>query len=212
MDTIDIYCINLRRRKDRLESFLNSIPNNLISKLKIVGAVDGSTHVLSADEKHKLRNADWDINTGKAQWACSFSHELIWRNIVDKNQKCAIVLEDDAIFKIKEGDELLKMFNLMNIRICLLGPSNHPENTKENPHDFSQIVCPSICKIKSNLGSMSYLISLDGAKELLDIIDKRGHYRAVDQLMNDYMKSYDMWFCSSPPIFAVANLGSDIQI
>jgi len=210
MDSTNIYLINLRKRQDRLANFLNSMPNNLVSRLKIVGAIDGSTHVLSNDDKHKLRNADWDISVGKGQWACSFSHELVWRDIVEKGILNAVILEDDAVFKIQNNEEFFKMFKLMNMNVCFLGPSNHPENTKEKPHDFLDLVCPSICKMKSNLGSMSYLITLDGAKDLLQIIDTKGHYRAVDQLINDYMKHQGKWFCSAPPLFSVADFGSDI--
>ena len=157
-----------------------------------------------------MRNADWDISVGKGQWACSFSHESVWRDIVERQLPYAVILEDDAVFKIKENSEFLKMFKMMNLTCCFLGPSNHPENTKEKPHDFLDLVCPSICKMKSNLGSMSYLISLAGAKDLLGIIEKKGHYRAVDQLINDYMKNQSKWFCSSPPLFSVADFVSDI--
>ena len=58
---------------------------------------------------------------------------------------------------------------------------------------------------------MSYIISLQGAVNLLKIIEERGHYRAVDQVINDYMKQRDEWFCSAPPLFAInTGLGSDI--
>lgn len=213
MDKIGaIYCINLRKRTDRLKNFIDNFPPNYISKLKVVGAVDASNHVLSDEEKAKLKNADWNVNTGRGQWGCSFSHESVWRNIVANNIQYAIVLEDDAVFNRSEDfAEFLKMFNLLDLKHCYLGPANHPENTIMTPHDFTNLACPTICKMMSNLGSMSYIISLSGATELLEIIDDKGHYRAVDQLMNDYLKRRNQWFCMSPPCFSVAELGSDIN-
>jgi glycosyl transferase family 25 len=212
MDSIDtIYCINLRRRTDRLTHFLDKYPNNLMGKLKIVGAVDSLTHVLSEEDLVKLKKADWDINVGRGQWGCSFSHESVWRNIIENKLEYAIVLEDDAVFSRKDDlVDFLKMFKMLELRVCFLGPENHPENTPKTPHDFNDLQCPCICKLKSNLGSMSYIITLNGAKDLVKIIDTVGHYRAVDQIINDYMKQKQQWFCISPPCFSVADLGTDI--
>jgi hypothetical protein len=210
MNNIDqIYVINLRKRRDRIANFIESVPLAFIEKIKIVGGIDGLNHVLSNDEMKKLRNADWDIEKRRGILGCSFSHELVWRSIIEKGQKNAIILEDDAVFQFTECDEFLKMIKLLDIQICFLGPSNHPENI-DGSHDFTELVGPKICKMKSNLGSMSYLITLEGAKALVKIIDDRGHYRAVDQIINDYMKQIQKWVCSAPPLFSVADLGSDI--
>jgi glycosyl transferase family 25 len=182
-----------------------------MNKLQIVGAVDASSHVLSIEDLEKLKNADWDIKKGKGQWGCSFSHESVWRHMLENNIKYAVILEDDAVFnKNEDFTGFLKMFRLLDLRVCYLGPANHPENTKTNPHSFEDLICPGICRLKSNLGSMSYFISLDGARDLTEIVNKKGHYRAVDQLINDYMKQRNQWFCISPPCFSVADLGSDI--
>jgi len=213
MERIRFYCINLRRRKDRLSNFIDNFPLNHIDKLQIVGAVDAGTHVLSNEDLAKLKNADWDIQKGKGQWGCSFSHESIWRHMLENKIPYAVILEDDAVFnKNEDFDSFLKMFRLLDLRACFLGPANHPENTKSSPHSFDELICPGICKLKSNLGSMSYFISLDGVRDLLGIVDERGHYRAVDQIINDYMKQRNQWFCISPPCFSVADLGSDISV
>ena len=209
-----IYCINLRRRTDRLSRFIKDFPDSWVNKLEIMPAVDGFSHNLSESEKHVLRNANWDIEKGRGQWGCSFSHERVWRNIVDESIEYAFVLEDDAVFNGSESrmEETMKMVKLLNLPVCFLGPDNHPENTQSSPHDFSDLVCPRICRIKSNLGTMSYVISLQGAAALLQIIEEKGHYRAVDQVINDYMKQRNEWYCSAPPMFSISpGLGSDIK-
>jgi len=211
MESIKFYCINLRRRKDRLSNFLHNFPLKYVGSLQIVGAVDASTYVLSNEDHVKLKNADWDIQKGNGQWGCSFSHESVWRHILENKIPYAIILEDDAVFcKNEDFKEFIKMFRLLDLRACFLGPSNHPENTKNNPHNFDELICPGVCGLKSNLGSMSYFISLDGVRDLINIVDMKGHYRAVDQIINDYMKQRKQWFCISPPCFSVADLGSDI--
>jgi GR25 family glycosyltransferase involved in LPS biosynthesis len=211
MEDIRFYCINLRRRTDRLRNFIDNFPLKYIDKLQIVGAVDASSHQLSTEDLAKLKNADWDIQKGKGQWGCSFSHESVWRHMLENKIPYAVILEDDAVFnKNEDFEEFLKMFRLLDLRACFLGPANHPENTKSCPHSFDELICPGICRLKSNLGSMSYFISLDGIRDLICIVDTKGHYRAVDQLINDYMKLRNQWFCISPPCFSVADLGSDI--
>jgi GR25 family glycosyltransferase involved in LPS biosynthesis len=211
MEHIKFYCINLRRRTDRLRNFIDNFPLNHIDKLKIVGAVDASSHQLSTEDLAKLKKADWDIQKGRGIWGCSFSHESVWRHMIENKVAYAIILEDDAVFnKNEDFEEFLKMFRLLDLRACYLGPANHPENTETNPHSFDELICPGICRVISNLGSMSYFISLEGANDLISIVDNKGHYRAVDQLINDYMKQRKYWVCLSPPCFSVADLGSDI--
>lgn len=214
-DDFSVFCINLARRIDRLKQFLSCFPDFWMNKLKIVNAIDGYTHTLSHAEKWNLRNADWNILKSRGQWGCSFSHEIVWRNIVKENMEYSIVLEDDAKLisekRINDLEYLIQTIKKQKIHICFLGPNNHPENTKFTPHDFTDLVFPGICRIKSNLGSMAYIISKNGATELLNIIEKKGHYRAVDQIINDYMKQNGSWFCSSPPFFSINDgLGSDI--
>ena len=216
MNQIDsVYCINLRRRPDRLSRFLERFPANWYPKIRIFGAVDGANHELSASERFALRNADWPIDRGRGQWGCSFSHEQIWRSIIAKKSEYAMVLEDDATLTGDPAlfETLIRSVKESRIPLVFLGPSNHPENTPSRPHSFTNLVKPGICRIQSNLGTMSYLITLSGATDLLKIIDERGHYRAIDQLINDYLKGRDNWYCSSPPLFSVdPGAGSDIQI
>jgi GR25 family glycosyltransferase involved in LPS biosynthesis len=204
MDNIyHVYCINLHRRYDRLEQFLGAFPKAWFSKLKLHGATDGQNYTLTAEDRVRLRNADWNVETGRG---CRFSHEAVWRNIVKNENKYAIILEDDAVYNGSTTagmDTFIAAFIKSDARLCFLGPINHSTNTQANPHNFTDIVVPSICRISSNLGSMSYIITLQGAKDLLAVIDNRGHYWAVDQLINDYMKQRNAWICSAPPLFKV---------
>ena len=156
-----------------------------------------------------IENKKMFMNISDAEISVALHHIECFKQISEKYD-FALILEDDAVFSVSFNDDLIKMFDTLNLGICYLGPVNHPENTKEKPHDFSDLVCPGICRIKSNLGSMSYLVSLQGAKDLINIIDTNGHYRAIDWIINDYMKKRGFWVCASPPIFSVQEMGSDI--
>jgi len=209
MDNIDIiYCINLRNRYDRLAAFLARFPNRWITKLRIVGAIDGVKHELSDVEKHKLRNADWNIQTKRGVWGCSFSHELVFREIINKKYKRVVILEDDAFFSgnFELYEKIVNQLLLDEINLCFLGPDNHPENTDSNVHNFvnNSLIFP----INFNLGTMSYFITLKAAQDICEIIDTKGHYRAIDYILYDYMKQR---VCSTPVFSIQDNLGSDIK-
>jgi GR25 family glycosyltransferase involved in LPS biosynthesis len=213
MDKIDvIYCINLRRRVDRLQAFLHAFPKQWITKLRILGAVDGANHELSASEKHKLRNADWNIDKKRGVWGCGFSHEGVFREIIDKKYRNVIVLEDDAVFSgtFSDFEKIVNQILKQDLNLCFLGPDNHPENTNLTKHKFlglpdSDMICP----INFNLGTMSYYINGSAAEDICRIIESRGHYRAIDYILSDYIKQR---FCSVPVFSINQNLGSDITL
>jgi GR25 family glycosyltransferase involved in LPS biosynthesis len=212
MNHIDvIYCINLRRRTDRLKSFLEKFPKSWITKLRIFGAIDGHNHELSSAEKHVLRNADWDIEMKKGVWGCSFSHEQVYRDIIAKNYKHIIILEDDAIFTgdFLHFEKIVNQLVKHDLGLCFLGPDNHPENTNLNKHTFvKNQTNDEICTIDFNLGTMSYYIDLSTVINICKIIDSKGHYRAIDFLLYDYLKTR---YCCCPPTFSINyGLGSDI--
>jgi len=211
MNSIDaIFCINLRRRVDRLSSFINTFPKQWITKLRIVGAVDGQFHDLSLVEKHKLRNADWNIEKKRGVWGCSLSHEMVFREIILKNYNRIVILEDDAVFSgsFDTFDKIVNQLISNEIGLCFLGPANHPENTILN-HKFQVLLnMDNICSIDFNLGTMAYYITNKTANDLCNIIDTRGHYRAIDYLISDYMKQR---LCSLPVFSIRENLGSDVS-
>uniref|UniRef100_A0A6C0DSV1 Glycosyl transferase family 25 domain-containing protein n=1 Tax=viral metagenome TaxID=1070528 RepID=A0A6C0DSV1_9ZZZZ len=213
MNHIDsVYCINLRRRRDRLTRFLERFPKAWLPKLRIFGAVDGRNHVLTEDDRWSLRSANWEIEKGRGQWGCSFSHVAIWKEVV-KTQTTALVLEDDAIFSgsLDVLSEAIQSMQAASIGLLYAGPSNHPENTATRPHNFTNLVAPRICSIDRNLGTMSYIITPASAAELLQIIQEHGHYNCIDHIMNDYLKTQSRWVCISPPLFSMDPAGgSDI--
>jgi len=213
MDHIDsVYCINLRRRRDRLRRFLERFPQAWLPKLRIFGAVDGQNHVLTEEDRWALRSANWEIEKGRGQWGCSFSHVAIWKEIV-KTGTTALILEDDALFSGSQDllSEAIQSMREARIGLLYAGPSNHPENTASKPHNFTKLVAPRICSIDRNLGTMAYFITAATAAALLKIIEERGHYNCIDHIINDYLKAESRWVCVSPPPFSMDPAGgSDI--
>jgi len=123
------------------------------------------------------------------------------------------VLEDDAVFNgsIDVLAEAIDSMKAAGLGLLYTGPNNHPENTISRSHDFSQMVAPRICRVQRNLGTMAYIITRGAAFALLKIIEDRGHYVAIDHIMNHYAEAAGAWVCVSPPPFSLdAAAGSDI--
>ena len=62
----------------------------------------------------------------------------------------------------------------------------------------SKIVNEHICKIKPGMNpcSLSYIITLQGAKNMVEYFEKNGFLRATDGNFNDYLEARDIFYCS----------------
>lgn len=104
-----IYLINLDRRPDRLERFMNSLDNSDMKNMKVLrmNAVDGSeidiTRVpLSETAKGELkqiettgfRSKHYQLTRGAI--GCYLSHVKVWKDIVEKGHKNGLIFEDDV--------------------------------------------------------------------------------------------------------------------
>ena len=104
-----IYLINLDRRPDRLERFMNSLDNSDMKDMKVLrmNAVDGSeidiTRVpLSETAKGELkqiettgfRSKHYQLTRGAI--GCYLSHVKVWKDIVEKGHKNGLIFEDDV--------------------------------------------------------------------------------------------------------------------
>ena len=87
---MEIFVINLKHRKDKLEKFLANLPSILSNeKIKIFEAIDGSKYPIPK----------WfDVTNSKERisgnYGCYLSHLEIIRNI----HSPTLIFEDDAIF------------------------------------------------------------------------------------------------------------------
>jgi len=104
-----IYLINLDRRPDRLERFMNSLDNSDMKNMKVLrmNAVDGSeidiSRVpLSETAKGELkqiettgfRSKHYQLTRGAI--GCYLSHVKVWKDIVEKGHKNGLIFEDDV--------------------------------------------------------------------------------------------------------------------
>jgi len=82
----NVYCINLRKRKDKLTHMLEQFKKIDLDSFKIIRGVDG--------EKLKIN----DSNIKKGEVGCLRSHISILQDAIDRGYEKIAVFEDDIIF------------------------------------------------------------------------------------------------------------------
>jgi GR25 family glycosyltransferase involved in LPS biosynthesis len=104
---IEKFVINLERRPDRLNKFLDKCP---LKDVKVISAFDGQNpEKESSDEK--LLFSKNSMKPGEI--GCFISHLRIYKKIVEKNYQYAFIMEDDAIFCPDFHTKFLKVISEM---------------------------------------------------------------------------------------------------
>lgn len=141
-----IFCINLKERLDRWES-LKDIPN--IERFDAIKSKDCSDFDLQLNPADLSSKLYFKLHPGAM--GCYLSHYTLWNKIVDENIEYALILEDDV-----EIDSIKKLL-LSNLII-------------EN-HEFINLSKRFRYENERYLfdGGESYILSLSGAKKLINI-------------------------------------------
>jgi glycosyl transferase family 25 len=159
-NSIPLFLVNLDSRTDRLEKMISRLGNLSFQR---IAAVDGQSldeqEFISPTAKYKM---------AKNEIACILSHRLVWQKIADQNLPYACVLEDDVHLSssfphfMRNTDWLPDNFNLIKIETILARVF------------LSLRKFPAGDRLLRQLGSMhagsaGYIVSLQGAINLLDI-------------------------------------------
>ena len=227
MDRIDkLFYINLERRPDRNTHFLNEcakihIPND---KIERYNAIDGS----------KMKNGDVDITLFKnADYmnkpfanniiGNQLSHFNILKEMVHRNYNYIMVCQDDVIFR---DDFLTSLDDVLNsapdnTEIINIGFNKRAVHSFSEAWDFNELntkgvmVNEHICKLYHyvNPCSMSYIVTRQGAINMIEWFHKTGFLRSTDHNYNQYLISKDIFY-GSIKVLCTGNpqLGSDVFV
>jgi GR25 family glycosyltransferase involved in LPS biosynthesis len=223
MDKIDkLFYINLFRRPDRNEHFLlecakANIPPNKIERYE---AVDGKK--LENEIPALFRNADY-INEPfvKNIIGNQLSHYNILQEMVKREYNHIIICQDDVIFKNGFLDYLEKVVRSIpeNAEIVNIGFHKCAIYAYFEPWDLNDVsllgvpLNDNICNLHATVNpcSLAYIVTRQGAINLLEYFNKTGFLRATDHNYNDYLLSKNIFY-GSIPVICTGNpaLGSDI--
>ena len=218
------YVLNLKRRPDRLIKFFDSYPYKK-DFIEVVEAIDGKLLDRNDDKVLEYVKKYFEIRKNEplvGAVGCSFSHEKIWRKIVedenlDKNDLVA-VFEDDCFFsdKIKLVWDNVSNNLPIDLEFLYLGGRFKKHYMTPDKSKWDKIF-NFIYKIKDhNLSedrtTHAYIISKLGAKKLLDILDKSGFDIEVDKWLVDKMKNLNCYDIMPHMCWSPLDYNTDIQI
>jgi GR25 family glycosyltransferase involved in LPS biosynthesis len=225
-----VYYINLDRRPDRNEHFLKQCSLIKINYEKICRykAIDGNTYEFSQEEKDMFKNSDFRTQSySKKIMGNQLSHFNILKEMVLNNYKYILVFQDDVIFR---DDFIYQIDNLIdyipsNAEIINIGYHKFGSYSKFIPYDVKnkekdlnmskKDINDYVCLLNDTINpcSLGYIVTFNGAKNLIQHFKNIGFLRATDWNFNDYLRSKNIFY-GSKEILCTGNpdLGSDIFI
>jgi GR25 family glycosyltransferase involved in LPS biosynthesis len=228
MDIDVIYYINLDKRPDRNEHFLNEcnkarIP---ISKLKRFSGLDGGTYSFQEKDIALFKNADFmGFHNEKKLIGNQLSHYFILKEMVEKKYNSIVIFQDDVVFRHDFMFQLNKVMKNIpdDAEIIHIGFHKYACGAHfvawdlTSTDDFNEIgslkVNESVCHLKYGINpcSLAYIVTLKGAICLIDHFEKNGFLRATDINYNDYLTNKNIFYGANT-VLCTGNpqLGSDI--
>lgn len=226
-----VFYINLERRSDRKTHFLQSclldaqIPTNKIERFE---ALDGKTYNPTEEEQKMFLNCDFLNKPFYNNIVCNqLGHYYILKKIIENNYNYAIICQDDVYFRKDFQMYIADVINnlpsdaeIVNIGLHSYALYQHfvPWDLSGSSNDdYIKIgkvkMNDYICKFKNGVNpcSLAYIVTLQGAINLVEYFDKNGFKRATDWNFNDYLSSKDIFYGSLPVLCTGnAELTSDI--
>lgn len=215
--------INLKRRPNRLISFLENNPIN-INFIHTFDAIDGKT--LNPNQKIMKLFEKGDYNYRRGIVGCTLSHLSIWKNFIsDINVDYLFVLEDDARLTYDFHIKLLHLLNTYENQfdVLYLGMFPYHHKDKHNFHytEKTKDVLPTARQytIKEMFetsmgGNHGYIMTKKGVYNCLEYIRKNGMTNAVDWMVMKVDTNRTFYcepFLVEAPVFQKDNCQTDIQ-
>ena len=178
-----IHVINLDRRPDRLNGFMNRLSaasgDRLASRIERFSAIDGQDLEMTPEIMHMFRGSDLPLR--RSQTACALSHLSLWIELINSEHDHYIIFEDDAHFTSdvtsRLGELLGQMLDRPQPDVIFLGL--HYFDDAFLPMSTIQTLRPVVLE---NLmgGAFTYVLSKSGAKKLFDVAQTDGIAFGID--------------------------------
>ncbi len=225
MEFNKFYYINLEKRPNRKEHFLNECSRENVPQEKIhrFNAIDGETYQFTPDELKMFEKSDvlkhW---FGKRILGNQLSHYYIMKDIIKNKYPISVIFQDDAILRNGFMEHLTDVVDNMPKNTEMLNIGFHQfasgatfvrwDLTTQDDHlklaqrRLNKHVC--ILKHGINPCSLAYILTLKGAENMVKYFEANGFERATDGNFNDYLEKRNLFY-GSTPVLVTGN--SDLQ-
>lgn len=207
MNYIDkIFVINLEKDFHRLNNVYKQFKKNNIKKYEIFTGIYGND----------LNDTDINSNTtiigkyiaSKNMIGCGMSHIKLWEKIVKNNIKTTLILEDDFILKDDFSNKINEIINYAPIEYDIIYlTSNIIHNKNLKLYDINDIFYKQIF-IAQTLG---YIITYNGAKKILNDINKISYHIDVDLCFKSLIYNYNIISVKEPLIYQTFENSNNIN-
>jgi len=248
-----IYYINLEKRTDRNEHIINEFKEAGITMEQVVrfSAINGLTHRFTEFEEWLAKDSCYyfttarkeiiskqitegksfsflplffqNVDIGKKVLANQLSHYYIMKEMIQKNYRVILILQDDVVFRkgFKTSLESVLKHLPPDSEIVNIGFHKSAFCAQVNEwifdvdDDESITLCPindyvSVIKKDVNPCSTAYLLTLEGAKQYVKFIETQGIHIPTDNEMNEYCLRKSIYYCSRRVLCTGKDFGSDI--
>lgn len=171
---VPIYVVSLERERERRENVKRQLKD---LNYTIYNAVDGKN--LNEVQHQLMVNYIVPHKLNPGQVGCFLSHLSLWKQIIETQTPCALILEDDI--------NVISPLNLMLPKLCkvegfdILYLGHYFEPSKG---EFVQTVGKyAVHKSTRPYCTHAYMITYNGAKALVDYLNKHKASQPIDNLM-----------------------------
>jgi len=208
MNNIDkIFIINLDKDIDRYENCKKQLSKYNINNYERFPGIDGS--ILTEKERKNITTDIGNILASPSMIGCGMSHINLWKKIVREGINKALILEDDFILK----DNFLYKFNntFKNSPekydiIFMTDNIFHNKNIKFmniNKYFYKQIFISQ---------TLAYIITIEGAKKILDNINKITHHIDIELcLLALYNNNINIISMTEPLVYQTYDTSNNIN-
>jgi GR25 family glycosyltransferase involved in LPS biosynthesis len=209
------------------ESLSAKIP---FEKIERIEAIDGKVYQLTQEEEIMFECSDYKrLKCKNGIIGNQLSHYKLWQHIVDEKIPISVIFQDDVVFGPNFMERLNCVVNELPPQTEVVWIGQHMECGNAHfvsfPLDKPMNEYPfQICdrKVTEHIGhcrrginpcSLAYIITYQGAQNLIADAQKRGFPRATDGNMNDYLEGKDIMYgtfevlCTGNP-----SLGTDVFV
>jgi len=233
LSSIDkIYYINLSKREDRKQSFLDqmekqSIPEDKVQRFE---AINGLEYNFSQSELDLFKNVNYSYMPTKLQiMGNQLSHFKIFQEMIERNYQYIIICQDDIVLKDNFTSHIDELMSCIpeDTEILHFGFHKYAVRDVFLPWDLSSLIEDDIgyinvnkmvCKLSPDFNALynsnnttGYILTLNGAKNFVNYALQNGFKYATDCEFNSYLISKDIYYGSRTVLATtMPNFGSDV--
>jgi GR25 family glycosyltransferase involved in LPS biosynthesis len=213
-----MYLINLDDAEDRRNHFLSQIAK-MGSQFNVirVSAVNGLTYQFSEKELNMFENykTQWFYNREnmrKKIMGNQLSHYYVLNDVIKNNRPYALVFQDDVVFKEDFLAHITRALKCVPSDAEIINLGYHKE--ADGPHfvpldlkdpivayaHVKERITDGVCTLGPNINpcSLAYIITLKGAKNLVEYFDTNGFEKETDHNFNLYLIAKNIFYASIP--------------